>query len=300
MPAHLSSKSHEWPTPADFYAALHAEFGFVLDVCATTTNAKTAAHYALDHPDKTRRDGLAGDWAAEAAELGGAVWMNPPYGRGIAAWMAKALPPPRQVRRWWPWSRRAPTPAGGADHVLATGAEVCQVRGRLTFGDAVNTAAFASVVVIYRPTDVVGVPGPLTTMPAHPTGPRTGATASAPAAVKVTAPVAVTASEMTATAATADAGVPAVAPAAGHERPAAAAPNPDRSTVRGQKSGQLNRVRNRAHHRSRQTTGSGARSGAAGLDCRKCQAQARSQFEHVFESREWVEVAGATAGAHHA
>jgi hypothetical protein len=36
--------------------------------------------------------------------------------------------------------------------VLATGAEVRYVRGRLTFGDAVNTATFPSAVVVYTPT----------------------------------------------------------------------------------------------------------------------------------------------------
>lgn len=49
-PAHLSSESDNWPTPRDFFAALDAEFGFVLDVCASTTNHKAASFYALDHP----------------------------------------------------------------------------------------------------------------------------------------------------------------------------------------------------------------------------------------------------------
>lgn len=104
--------------------------------------------------------------------------MNPPYGRPIAAWMAKAhaaaragatvvtLVPVRADTAWW------------HEHVLATGAEVRYVRGRLTFGDAVNTAAFASAVVIYRPTDVAGTPGPVATLPARPL-PAAAATAVA-------------------------------------------------------------------------------------------------------------------------
>lgn len=152
--------------PQDFYDRLHTEFGFVLDVCASADNAKTPAHYALDHPDLTRRDGLTQDWAAEAARLDGAVWMNPPYGRPIGTWMAQArqaagagatvvtLVPVRADTQWW------------HEHVLSSGAEVRYVRGRLTFGAATNTAAFASAVVIYRPTDVPGQPGPVGTMPA--------------------------------------------------------------------------------------------------------------------------------------
>lgn len=167
--AHLSSKSDNWPTPRDFFDALHAEFGFVVDVCASATNRKADAYYGLDHADATRRDGLAGDWAVDAARLQGPIWMNPPYGRPIASWMAKAhasaqagatvvtLVPVRADAGWW------------HEHVLATGAEVRYIRGRLTFGDAVNTAAFASAVVIYRPTDVHGAPGPVGIMSNRPT-----------------------------------------------------------------------------------------------------------------------------------
>ncbi|MGE9781898.1 DNA N-6-adenine-methyltransferase [Janibacter sp. G368] len=169
--AHLSSATDNWPTPQDFYDRLDAEFGFVLDVCASTGNAKTDAFYALDHRDPTLRDGLAQDWAADAARLGGAVWMNPPYGRPIGAWMAKAvqaaragatvvtLVPVRADTQWW------------HEHVLAAGAKVRYVRGRLTFGAATNTAAFASAVVIYAPTDVPGAPGPVASMPAVATSP---------------------------------------------------------------------------------------------------------------------------------
>jgi len=55
-PAHLSSASDNWPTPQDFYDTLDAEFGFVLDVCASTANHKTTRFYALDHSNPDRRD----------------------------------------------------------------------------------------------------------------------------------------------------------------------------------------------------------------------------------------------------
>lgn len=179
--AHLSSASDNWPTPQDFFDALDAEFGFVLDVCASTTNHKAPAYFALDHADPTRRDGLTADWATEADRLGGAIWMNSPYGRPIGAWMAAtvaaaragatvvALVPVRADTAWW------------HDYVLATGAEVRFVRGRLTFGGAAHTAAFASAVVIFRPTDRAGAPGPVTTMANHPRTGRTDATPPTPA-----------------------------------------------------------------------------------------------------------------------
>lgn len=150
-PVLFSSKSDNWPTPQDTFDPLHAEFGFVVDACASATNRKTRTYYGLDHTDPERRDGLAGDWAADAQRLGGAVWMNPVYGRTIGKWMAKAaataaagatvvcLVPSRTGTRWF------------HDHVIANGAEVRYVKGRLKFGDAKNSAPFDSLIVVFRP-----------------------------------------------------------------------------------------------------------------------------------------------------
>ena len=146
----FSSASDDWPTPQRFYDELDGEFGFVVDACASTTNHKAPHFYALDHPDPARRDGLAGDWAADARRHGGRAFCNPPYGRQIGAWMAKAaatarqgvtvvcLVPARTDTKWF------------HDHVLAEGAEVRFVRGRLKFGTATTSAPFSSLVVVYR------------------------------------------------------------------------------------------------------------------------------------------------------
>lgn len=86
------------------------------------------------------------DWAEEAEVSGGALWLNPPYGRTIGLWMAKAvqasavgaivvaLVPARTDTVWW------------HDHVMAATAEVRLIRRRLHFGGAVPLA-----VVVYRP-----------------------------------------------------------------------------------------------------------------------------------------------------
>ncbi len=166
-----SSTSGNWPTPREFYDRLDSEFGFTLDVCASVANHKAPEFYALDHPDADRRDGLARDWAADAGD--GAVWMNPPYGRGIATWMTKArqaaatgatvvgLVPVRADASWW------------HEHVLTAGAEVRYVRGRLTFDGVADAAPFASAVVIYRPSDVRDTAGPVATVPAEAPAPMT-------------------------------------------------------------------------------------------------------------------------------
>ena len=117
--------------------------------CSATDDWPTP-YYGLDHADPSRRDGLAGDWAADATELGGSAWCNAPYARGVGAWVAKAaataaagvtvvaLLPARTDTAWF------------HDHVLAHGAEVRYVRGRLKFGEATSSAPFANLVVIFH------------------------------------------------------------------------------------------------------------------------------------------------------
>lgn len=137
LAVHFSSNTPEWPTPQAFYDELHDEFGFTLDPCSTHDNAKTERHYTPDE------DGLAQSWAGET------VFMNPPYGREISKWVAKAyeeanagatvvcLLPARTDTAWW--------------HDYCAKGEVRFVRGRLKFGGAKTSAPFPSAVVIFRP-----------------------------------------------------------------------------------------------------------------------------------------------------
>ena len=136
MAVHYSSATPEWETPQAFFDRLDAEFRFTLDVCSTHENAKCAAHYTRDE------DGLAQSWS-------GVCWMNPPYGREIAAWMRKAfresrrgatvvcLVPARTDTAWW--------------HDYAMRGEIRFLRGRLKFGNAPANAPFPNAVVIFRP-----------------------------------------------------------------------------------------------------------------------------------------------------
>ncbi len=108
-----------------------------LDPCSssrTNPNVPAARHFTAAD------DGLAREWMA------GTVFLNPPYGRAIAAWVAKlleecaagrvreaiALVPARTDTAWfrplfaWP---------------------VCYVRGRLKFSGSPNAAPFPSALV---------------------------------------------------------------------------------------------------------------------------------------------------------
>lgn len=136
--AGFSSNSNNWSTPQHVFDALHDEFHFSLDVCASAGNAKCKRFF------NQAQNGLLQDWA-------GRCWMNPPYGRGIGAWMKKAadsadngavvvcLVPARTDTVWW------------HEQVMARADEVRLVRGRLKFGDGTGSAPFPSAVVVYRP-----------------------------------------------------------------------------------------------------------------------------------------------------
>ena len=131
---HFSSDSPEWSTPQELFDALDAEFRFVLDVCATSENAKCQRYFTAE------TDGLSQRWS-------GVCWMNPPYGAEIGKWVQKAweaaeagatvvcLVPARIDTRWfWDYCRYG---------------EVRVLPGRLKFGGGENSAPFPSAVVIF-------------------------------------------------------------------------------------------------------------------------------------------------------
>lgn len=125
----------DWETPPEVFARLDGEFHFTLDVCATRQNAKCPRYFTR------KKNGLAQSWGTETC------WMNPPYGREIGKWMAKAkaaarggatvvcLVPARTDTRWW--------------HENVS--EVRFMRGRIRFVGAASSAPFPSAIVIFRP-----------------------------------------------------------------------------------------------------------------------------------------------------
>ena len=150
--AMFSSKRDDWATPPALFAELNAEFGFTLDPCCKVATAKCDKFFAIDRGD----DGLAESWQGET------VFMNPPYGKSVSTWMERAyraareegatvvaLVPCSADTGWW------------HEHVLAAGAEVRFVKGRVRFfqdGRPGGHAPFASAVVIYRPENIGQAP----------------------------------------------------------------------------------------------------------------------------------------------
>jgi phage N-6-adenine-methyltransferase len=134
MDVHYSSKTDMWATPQDLFDRLNAIHGFTLDVCALPENAKCKKYFTPEV------DGLKQDWSNDTC------WMNPPYGREIGRWIAKAatgggkvvcLIPARTDTRWW------------HDYVIPYG-KIEFIRGRLKFGDSKNSAPFPSAIVIFN------------------------------------------------------------------------------------------------------------------------------------------------------
>lgn len=125
-----------WATPQYLFDALHQVFNFTLDVCAVAENAKCEAFYSPED------DGLKQAWA-------GVCWMNPPYSREIADWVAKAaytaqqghtvvaLLPVRTDARWW--------------QQYCLNREIHFIAGRLRFSNAKENAPFGCAVVVFRP-----------------------------------------------------------------------------------------------------------------------------------------------------
>lgn len=99
MNVHFSSETDDWSTPIDLYKKLNDVFSFTLDPCASDSNYKCEKYFT------EKDDGLSKSWDGER------VFMNPPYGRAISAWVKKAseaksglvvcLVPARTDTKWW-------------------------------------------------------------------------------------------------------------------------------------------------------------------------------------------------------
>ena len=136
-----ASTHQAWETPAALLEALHGVFGrFDLDPCAprrTRTRVKARIH--LTDED----DGLSVAWH-------GVVFVNPPYGRGLAAWVAKAHREVEEGRAKTVVALLPARPDTAYWHSHVAGrAAVYFLRGRLRFGDGEQSAPFPSALVVW-------------------------------------------------------------------------------------------------------------------------------------------------------
>lgn len=127
----------DYETPEPLYLRYHEVHDFTLDAAANASNAKCVRYFTPEI------DGLAQDWGRER------VWLNPPYGKQIGAWMRKAaesaargalvvaLIPSRTDSGWW--------------HDFVEPAEYEHLRGRIKFVGMEHNAPFPCSVVTFRP-----------------------------------------------------------------------------------------------------------------------------------------------------
>lgn len=156
--AALRNKARYWKadpnplqrTPQGLFDQLDAEFHFTLDAAASVVNTKCSRFYTADD------NSLHQPWAPET------VWCNPPYGRGLDAWIQKAyreaglgaivvmLVPATTDLGWW--------------HDFAAQAdEIRFIRGRVKFerengevryGTKYQNSFFPSAVLVFRPSPI--------------------------------------------------------------------------------------------------------------------------------------------------
>jgi site-specific DNA-methyltransferase (adenine-specific) len=131
MSVHFMSQSVDWATPEWLYAELDKEFGFDFDPCPL-------------YGASSGVDGLTIPW-------GQSTFVNPPYGRAIGHWTAKAkkeagggktvvmLIPSRTDTKWW-------------HEDIMTADEIRFIKGRLKFGGAKTSAPFPSAVIVWNKT----------------------------------------------------------------------------------------------------------------------------------------------------
>lgn len=135
----MTSETPEWYTPPQIIALVENVLGTIdLDPCSNSKDAPNVP--ALQH-FTVSDDGLSREWH-------GRVYMNPPYGTEIAAWVSKlvaehaagrtieaiALVPARTDTRWW-------------NELVANGRFFSLVEGRLRFSGAEAGAPFPNAVV---------------------------------------------------------------------------------------------------------------------------------------------------------
>lgn len=145
---HYSTGKSDYVTPDYIFNPLEDEFShFDIDVCAT--NESTKCEYYFDK----EVDGLSVSWY----EYGDCMWMNPPYGKEIAAWVQKAwdesfdgvttvcLLPARTDTKWFSiFYEHANYRMRGPND------EIRFLKGRIKFEGAEYCAPFPSMIVVLK------------------------------------------------------------------------------------------------------------------------------------------------------
>lgn len=133
----FSNRTDEWATPRALFRELDQEFGFTLDVCATSENHTCDRYFTAED------DGLAQNWAGER------VFCNPPYSHA-KEWVRKCAEEARKPGTLVVMLIPARTDTSYFhDYIYHKAQEIRFIRGRLHFNDSKQGAPFPSMIVVF-------------------------------------------------------------------------------------------------------------------------------------------------------
>jgi hypothetical protein len=127
----FSSARGDWTTPTELIARIDSFYGGDwLDPCPATPTF----------------DALAGPWPTSAH-----IYLNPPYGRSIGTWVARALAESHQLGAELIMLLPARTDTRWFQPLFSRADAICWIAGRLKFGGQSNSAPFPSALVYLGP-----------------------------------------------------------------------------------------------------------------------------------------------------
>ena len=141
IPIRSLTPREDWETPDALFRALDSIFHFDFDAAAHADNAKCEKFISRGE------DARFAWWP----NYGQRAFLNPPYGRGVRAFLEAAvrasergvgtvaLLPARTDTEWW------------YDLVGWRAQAIWFLKGRLRFGKATNSAPFPSALVLWQP-----------------------------------------------------------------------------------------------------------------------------------------------------
>ncbi len=130
----FSSKKHDYETPEHFFNQLNSIFKFKIDLAADHENRKVEKYLSI------KDNSLEDPWLFK-----GWGWLNPPYGRDLKKWFAKASVSKSKIIILSP----ARTDTSYFHDYIVSADCLLFIRGRLVFDGCASSAPFPSLLSFF-------------------------------------------------------------------------------------------------------------------------------------------------------